>query len=317
MRRPILELALAVPWLITEPALSAMLAFAGRDAALDRDAAAQALHGPSFLATRDGKPLDYSRTMTSRDRVACIRIEGPIFRYADFFTEMSAACTTDQIARDVHAALDDPAIDALFFVIDSPGGEALGINELADMIYASRTIKPSTAYIDGYGASAAYWIASAAGEIVVDDTALIGSIGTVMSMLDPTHRRPNEATKFEFVSSQSPNKRPDPNTERGRGQIQSLVDSMTDVFIAKVARNRGITPDQVLAQFGQGGLLVGQAAVDAGMADRLGSEEETLKAVIQQAAERRRPSYLRPIPSRTAQASEAGRLIASLRRSIS
>src|SRR5690606_13893161 len=108
---------------------------------------------------------------------ATIVIDGPIYRYADFFTSVSGGVTTEALARDLGIALADQSIGAILLMIDSPGGEATGINELADTIYAARSRKPIVAYIEGYGASAAYWIASAADLVVIDDTALVGSIG--------------------------------------------------------------------------------------------------------------------------------------------
>lgn len=268
------DMALTVPWCITPPALEAMLSIAAREP-LPEDEITQRLHGPKSLALRDSTRRDDSRRMTIRERVALIPIDGPIHRYADFFTAVSGGVTTDSLAKDLQRALDDPAVQAIAFVIDSPGGEATGINELADAIFAARGRKPMAAYIEGYGASAAYWIASAADVIVADDEALVGSIGTVIGVPDPTKR-----PKFtiDFVSSQSPKKRMDPTTEIGQVGFQQLVDDMTEVFIAKVMRNRNLTRPQVLAV--EGGLVLGQQAINAGLADRLGSEEQVIRDLV-------------------------------------
>lgn len=282
------ELALSVPWCITDEALEAMLRIAARDP-LPEDETAKRMHGPKALATRRGQRREDSRQMTMRDGVAVIPIDGPIYRYADFFTAVSGGVTTEALARDFQLALDDPAAAAVLFMIDSPGGEATGINELADAIYAARGRKPIAAYVEGYGASAAYWIASAADLVVVDDTALVGSIGTVMGVPDPTKRI---SRSIEFVSRQSPKKRADPTTDTGRAYLQQLVDDMTEVFIAKVARNRSLDPAQILAV--EGGLLVGQQAIDAGLADTLGAEERIVQALARRALLTVGPSLLRP-----------------------
>lgn len=288
------ELGCTVPWLMPEPAVQALLAVALRE--VEPGELARQMHGrPDALAFKDGVRRDDSRAMTVRDGVALIPIDGPIYRYADVFTEVSGGVTTEHLAKDLQRALDDPQVRAVLLVIDSPGGEATGINELSDAIYAARDRKPIWAYVEGYGASAAYWIASAASEIVVDDTALVGSIGTVFAVPDPAQRT---SKTIEFVSSQSPHKRPNPTTEAGKATLQELVDGLTEVFIAKVARNRGVSPDTVRQDFGQGGMRIGQAAVDVGMADRLGSFEGTLAQLAQQAAAVTRPAT--PTPSRRA-----------------
>src|ERR1051325_7282815 len=120
------------------------------------------------------------------------------------------------------------------------------------------------------GCSAAYCIASAADEIVTDATALVGSIGVVAAMPMP------EGDEIVFVSSQSPHKHPDVTTEDGKADIQATIDALAQVFVESVARNRGVSAETVLSDFGQGGIFVGAAGVAAGLADRLGSYEETL-----------------------------------------
>lgn len=96
----------------------------------------------------------------------------------------------------------------------------------------------------------------------------MGSIG-VVSMFE----KDDEDKTIEIVSSQSPNKRPDINTDEGRAKIQARVDELAEVFIAKVARNRGITVVDVVKNFGVGDVSVGKSAVRSGLADGLASFE--------------------------------------------
>lgn len=259
------DLAAGRPWLIEPAALEQVLAVADR------------MGNPEALQAKLGRPLDNTRTVTMRDGVAVIPITGPIFRHANLFTAISGATSTDVLATDIRAALDNPGVRGIALDINSPGGEAAGINELAAMVRDARSTKPITAYVGSSGASAAYWIASAANEIVVDPTAVVGSIGVVMSMTDSRGRdEKNGVRTHEIVSSQSPNKRADPATEGGRAEIQRVVDALAQVFVQSVAENRGVSTDTVTNDFGRGGVLVGQAAVTAGMADRLGSLESVI-----------------------------------------
>jgi len=282
--------ACSVPWCITAEALDAMLQVASREE-IDTDDLKQVMHGPKSLALRDGKRREHASHTETLGPIARIVIDGPIYRYADYFTKYSGGVTTEALAKEFQAALDDVGVQAIALVIDSPGGEATGINELADTIYQARGQKPIHAYIEGYGASAAYWIASAADTVTVDENALVGSIGTVAGYPDPSKR---VKYTIDFVSSQSPKKRVDPTTIDGAAYLQSLVDEMTEVFIAKVMRNRNITRAQILAV--EGGILVGQQAVAAGLADTLGSEEQLLRGLIDQAA--RRPMDTMKPPAR-------------------
>jgi hypothetical protein len=97
--------------------------------------------------------------------------------------------------------------------IDSPGGEASGMHELAQAVYDMRDTMHITAYVGGSGASAAYWLASAAHQIVVDPTAILGSIGVQVAFAEPTAKAGEKV--YKFVSSQSPNKNADAGTKAG------------------------------------------------------------------------------------------------------
>ncbi|WKD26595.1 S49 family peptidase [Halomonas sp. KG2] len=260
--RTALELAAGRPWLITSEALDTVMAVADRQGDVEA------------LETRLGRSLDNTRSVTVRDGVAVIPVTGPIFRYANLFTEISGATSTQVLATDFQTAFDDPAIKAIIPVFDTPGGEATGINELGDLIYNMRGRKPVVAYVSGMAASAGYWIASAADEVVVDDTAQLGSVGVVLS-LRKREDRPGEKS-YEIVSSNAPNKRPDLETEAGMAQLQARTDELASVFLYKVARNRGIPREEVNDRFRQGGIATGALAIEAGMADRLGSLESLI-----------------------------------------
>lgn len=274
-----LELVTTQPWCITEGALRTIVSVAARENP-----------SPEQVATELGRPLANTRTVRQRDGVAIIPVTGPIFRRANLFSEISGGTSIEVLAQDFAKALNDRSVKAILLSIDSPGGEANGVGEFAAMVAQARAVKPITAYIGGIGASAAYWIASAASEIVCDASALIGSIGTIMTIAGGD----KESTDVQFVSSQSPNKAPDPETEAGKAELQSIVDALTSVFVGAVASNRGLTPEAVIAGGRQGGILVGQQAVTAGLADRLGSEESVIEELIASTPAARLPVVAQP-----------------------
>lgn len=247
-------------WAITQDALRVMHAIARRTVDLHA------------VEAERGAELQYTRTVSIRDGVAIVPIEGPIFRYANLFSDISGATSIQVLAQDFRTALHNPDVRAILLNINSPGGEVDGTHELAQMIAAARGTKPITAYVSHLGCSAAYWLASAADTIVCDATALVGSIGVLMALPGSDPDQPT----LEFVSSQSPRKNPDPATDDGKADIQATLDSLAAVFIADVAAQRGVAVETVLSDFGQGGVFVGQQAVDAGLVDRLGSFEATL-----------------------------------------
>ena len=262
------------PWLITESGLRLVLNVASRNELFSEERV-------RALAARDGAPLDNARSVTVRDGVAIVPVTGPIVRHASLFDNISGACSTEMLARDFTTALEDPAVRAILLDVDSPGGEANGIAELStDVIAAARGRKPIVAYAGGMCASAAYWIGTAADEVVVHESAWLGSIGAVIAYVDDSEaKRKIGVRTLKFISSIAPLKQADPASEAGAQSIQSRVNQIGLLFAGAVARNRGVTLDKVLSDFGRGDVLMGPAAVAAGMADRLGNFEDTLAAL--------------------------------------
>ena len=278
------EAAVSAPWAMMPERLEELLTIAARE----HEAT------PEALEAYRGTQLARAERATRRGDVAIINVDGPLFRRANLFTEFSGATSYEVLRLDLQTALDDTSVRSIALNVDSPGGEVNGVDELAKAIYAARGIKPITAYVGGMAASGGYWIASAADRIVVSDAALLGSIGVYMAIRDTSQR--DEARgerKIEFVSSQSPDKRPDYSSDEGRARIQRTVDQLAEVFIAAVARHRGVDEEQVVAKFGRGGVEVGQAAVDAGMADAIGTFEGVLADLSKRGGATRATSTVR------------------------
>ncbi|HZF24021.1 MAG TPA: S49 family peptidase [Burkholderiales bacterium] len=254
------------PWAMSLTALRSLVAACG---ALDFEA----------VAARAGQPLDNGSGVMNYHGTAVVNIRGPLFRYRSIWTWLLGGTSVEQTALALHAAVDDPTVQRIVLAINSPGGQIDGINELANMIRTANQTKPITAYVDGQGASAAYWLASAAGTIVADETARLGSIGVRATVFDERAAEEKQGVKrYEIISSQSPLKRTDPGTDQGRAQLQQMVDAMAAVFIAKVAEFRGTSEEKVVSDFGQGAELSARDAVSVGMAEALGSLEGLLGA---------------------------------------
>lgn len=187
----------------------------------------------------------------------------------------SALSTTGQ----VKAAAADPRVDGIVLDIDSPGGTVMGVPEMAAAIYDARQQKPVVAVARGLMASAAYWAGSAAEEVVVTPSSEVGSIGVIALHEDWSQWLENEGvavTEYamgEFKSEGAPWKA---MSEDGAAFLQARVAEVYDWFVADVARFRGATVDAVRGGFGRGRVLGARQAIEAGLADRVGSLEDVI-----------------------------------------
>jgi len=266
------------PWAITESALNNILTIASRQN-----------ETIEVVSARLGRELDNSYVSEIRDGVAIIPVVGPLFRYANLFTAISGASSYEILAKDFTTALDNPEVKGIVLDIDSPGGEVNGCAEFANMIFEARGTKPIIAYTSGDAASGAYWIASACDEVVVSETSSLGSIGVVA-----VYRGGKGENTVEIVSSQSPYKRLDPNSDDGKVRLQSRIDDLASVFIEAIARHRGVDPPTVVRDFGGGDVFIGKHAVTQGLADKVGSLEKTISSInpFQNPAHKRGSSFL-------------------------
>jgi ClpP class serine protease len=228
---------------------------------------------PTGEFTRWGSPLYYDWRW--RDGVATIDFIGSVSRYDSWLSWFIDMAVTEVFAQQIAQAHAHPAVSAVVLNIDSGGGDSRAIPELGDFIYSLRGQgKPIVAYIDGTGASAGYWPAAAADEIVIAQNALVGSIGAVYIFEDDTEAMAKQGYKeIVYRSSQTPLKWAKPGTKAGDDQYQRLVDDSAQIFAEAVARYRAVSIETVWEEFGQGGVLTGQRAVDAGSADRIGTYE--------------------------------------------
>lgn len=165
-------------------------------------------------------------------------------------------------------ALTTPWVRAIVLEVNSPGGTTAFCAELAAKPHAASALKPLRAYISGDGAGAAYWLASAAARIDASQTALVGGLGIIWRYLD-TRVADERAgvSPIEIVSSDTPKKVPDLRTDPGARQLRRMVDDLTAVMLADVARYRGVSADAVRARYGPGDVLVGKHALLAGLVD--------------------------------------------------
>lgn len=210
--------------------------------------------------------------------IAYIPVRGTIHPRASLYTEVCGGTSITSLTSEFTSARDNPDIKAILFDHDSPGGVATSINAFSNLIFESRGIKPIYSYVDGTCASADFWIASASDKLIVDETARLGSVGTVVGV----PKKGADDQYIEITNSLSPFKRPDVENKEHYDSIVKYLDEMTDVFHASLSRNFGVTKSHVIENFGKGGLKVGENAVSAKMAHRTGSFDSCVEEILKE-----------------------------------
>lgn len=220
----------------------------------------------------DGERSFKNYNVVYHKNIGVINVSGIISRNTDIFAQFLGydSVSVEKVAKDFTSLVENNGVKAIILDFDTPGGIITGVNELAEIIYEARKCKPVKAYVTGMACSAGYFLASACDEIIMDETAQVGSIGVIKSMA-----KKNNNT-ITFKSSQSPLKNIEGDTEAGKAEYQSKVDYLASIFINKVAKYRNITSDEVIKKGNYGSVLIGADAVSAGLADRLGSMDSLI-----------------------------------------
>lgn len=137
--------------------------------------------------------------LTMEGSTAIVPLQGVIMKRASGFESMSGARDLISFEQEFRTADENSDVDSIVLHVDSPGGEVTGTPEAAAMVAEAST--PVIAYTDGVMASAAYYIAAGADEIMATDSSTVGSIGVICSMLDATAAYEAAGIKPEIFKS--------------------------------------------------------------------------------------------------------------------
>lgn len=276
-----LDPAHARPWAILESSLPDALA---RVAALRAAESGPEASAPAVQADDD--------LMPGAGGVLVIPVRGEIFPKTTRLMRAYGMMGLDVLRSQLRAAVASDQVSAVVLDIDSPGGMVEGVAETADLIRSLRKEKPIIAVSNTLCASAAYYLAAQAGEVVAVPDSFTGSIGTIMVHGDFSEFYRSMGINVTIIRN-PPRKAEgnslEPLTEQAQGRMQQVVDTYVSRFHADVAKGRGASVATVRAEFGQGITFMPDEARAAGMVDRV----ETLESVLSRAVRGRRATRAR------------------------
>jgi signal peptide peptidase SppA len=227
-------------------------------------------------------PIPASQTPPSAKQggIAVIPIHGTLVRRALALEAASGLTSYLEIERQIAQAMADTAIAGIVLDIDSPGGEAGGVFELAERIRSAGRDKPLWAVVNDQAFSAAYALAAAADEVIVTRTGGVGSIGVIAMHTDQSRKDDQEGIAFTaiFAGSHKNDFSPHaPLSEDARDLLQSEVNRLYGLFTESVATHRGLAVDKVRST--EARLYFGGDALTAGLADRVGTLSDAIAAM--------------------------------------
>ncbi|MFW6194940.1 MAG: signal peptide peptidase SppA [Chloroflexota bacterium] len=212
-------------------------------------------------------------------KVAVIPINGVMQKRPSPLMDLFGGTSTERVAAALRQFAGDSSVKSIVLDVDSPGGTVAGTPELASEVREARKVKPVVAVANGMAASAAYWVASSASEVVVAPSGSVGSIGVVAVHDDISgfleelgvNRTLISAGKYKTEANPY-----EPLSEEARQHIQERVDEAYEWFVDGVASGRNVRKAAVKEDFGQGRTVPAEEAVNRGMADRVATLDETI-----------------------------------------
>jgi capsid assembly protease len=233
-------------------------------------------HAPALMEL----PVQSANEMgtANNNGIALIAIHGSLVKRSAGMDAMSGLISYEQIATQLQTALADDQIQGIVLEIDSPGGEACGVFDLADAIRAASQIKPIYAVASDRAYSAAYALASSASRVYLSRTGGVGSIGVIAMHVDQSVLDAQQGLRYTpiFAGERKNDLTPHaPISDAARATLQGEVDRLYALFVDTVAANRRLNSQAVRDT--QAGVFFAEAAIAAGLADALGTTVDAVR----------------------------------------
>lgn len=220
--------------------------------------------------------------VVTEDGIGVLPITGSLVHRGGFMDALSGMQSYQSLEKKATAMAADPDVKAILMELDTPGGQAAGVFDLAKRMKEACAAagKPLWAAVNETAMSAGYALAAVADRVTMAKTGSVGSIGVIALHVDQSKKNAKDGYTYTAVHAGAKKTLGSPHaplTDEAKSEIQARVDEMYDHFINHVAQMRGLDPDAVRAQ--EAGAFSGQAAVEAGLVDQVMSFNETLAAL--------------------------------------
>lgn len=173
--------------------------------------------------------------------VAHIWIMGVLGRRMSLIEKSCGNTDYLDIQKDIEKAVEYNA-KAFMFHIDSPGGTVTGNSELVEIVQSIAL--PKISYVDAEACSAAYNLACSTDAIYATQSAIVGSIGTLIPWVDKSKMWAEEGLEWAPITNENGDLKAAGHgpslTPEQRASMQELVEDAFEDFKANVLRNRRV-----------------------------------------------------------------------------
>ncbi len=218
-----------------------------------------------------------------KGKVVTVPLHGYISHKATIWSALGFETSSETFGGWIEELVSNSDVGAIVIDVDSPGGTVLGLSGVTDKIYSLRGKKPIIAVVSDMMASAAYFLGSAADEIVADPDSLTGCIGTICAHIDWSGALEQAGIKVTLIYAgkyKSEGNPYEPLTDEAKEDYQNMVNQYSESFVSAVARNRDITESRVKAEFGQGRVFKADKAKSVGMVDKIATLEQVIRDLL-------------------------------------
>jgi protease-4 len=182
------------------------------------------------------------------------------------------------IARALKRAREDDSIKSVIFRIETGGGSSLAADVILREAQLTAKKKPLIVSMGTSAASGGYYAAVAGREIYASRGTVTGSIGIFYGKADVSGLLGKLGVRVEQYRS-APRADAEsffrPFSDEERRELGVKVKQFYDLFVARVAEGRGMTPEAV-DKVGRGKVWTGQQALGLGLVTKLGGLREAL-----------------------------------------
>ncbi len=222
------------------------------------------------------KPKERNVQYVAETQVGVLSVSGPL-TYIEYEAMCGEQNSSYQQIVDDFDKLCSMGAKTIVMDVDSPGGEAYGLQETGRYLRKKADEKgiQLVAYVDGLSASAAFGLSVAAHEIIANPDAELGSVGVVVKLRNMNKAMNNAGVEDTYIyagDSKIPFKEDGSFREDFLADIQYKVDALYQQFTEYVADMRGI--DVGVVKSTQAKVLLAQDAIGIGFADKVMTRED-------------------------------------------